>query len=126
MNNQANIYRLARVNTDGSLDQTFNTGNGANSFVSALAIDSSGKVVIGGAFTSFNGVSRNRIARVNANGSLDTTFGAHSQGADGTVWALGIDSNSDDPDRRRIQQCQHLPPPLHCPAAARWHAGYFV
>src|SRR5208282_4505513 len=44
--------------------------------------------------TSFNGVACNRIARVNSNGSLDTTFGAQSQGADGTVWALAIDPNS--------------------------------
>jgi uncharacterized repeat protein (TIGR01451 family)/uncharacterized delta-60 repeat protein len=94
VNNQANIYRLARANTDGSLDQTFNTGNGANLFVSSLAIDASGKVVIGGAFTSFSGISRNRIARVNSDGSLDTTFAAQSQGADGTVWALAIDPNS--------------------------------
>jgi uncharacterized repeat protein (TIGR01451 family)/uncharacterized delta-60 repeat protein len=94
VNNQANVYRLARVNTDGSLDQTFNTGLGANVFVSALAIDSSGKVVVGGSFTSFNGISRNRIARVNADGTLDTAFGANSQGADGPVWALAIDPSS--------------------------------
>ena len=85
VNNQANIYRLARVNTDGSLDQSFNTRNGADQAVNALAIDSSGKVVVGGAFTSIDRVPRNRIARVNANGSLDTTFGLNQPGADGTV-----------------------------------------
>ena len=94
VNNQANIYRLARANTDGSLDQSFNTGDGADRFVSALAIDASGKVVVGGAFTSINGVSRNRIARVNPDGSLDTTFAFQSQGADGTVWSVGIDPNT--------------------------------
>ena len=94
VNNQANIYRLARANTDGSLDQSFNTGNGANSFISTLAIDAVGKAVIGGAFTSFNGISRNRIARVNSSGTLDPSFGAQSQGADGTVWALAIDPGS--------------------------------
>ncbi len=94
VNNQANIYRLARVNTDGSLDQSFNTGIGANLFVSALAIDASGKVVVGGAFTSFNGVACNRVARVNPDGSLDTSFGAQSQQADGTVWALAINPNT--------------------------------
>jgi len=94
VNNQANIYRLARANTDGSLDQSFNTGDGADGFVSALAIDASGRVVVGGAFSSINGVSRNRIARVNPDGSLDTTFAFQSQGADGTVWSLGIDPNT--------------------------------
>ncbi|WP_366143579.1 delta-60 repeat domain-containing protein [Flavobacterium sp.] len=31
-------------------------------------------MIIAGAFTSYNGVSRNRIARLNVNGTLDTTF----------------------------------------------------
>ena len=91
VNNQANIYRLARVNTDGSLDQSYNTAKGRGSAVNALAIDANGKAVIGGAFTSFDGLARNRIARVNTDGSLDTTFGLNQAGADGTVWALGID-----------------------------------
>ncbi len=96
VNNQANIYRFARVNTDGSLDQSFNPGAGADQFVSALAIDANGNVVLGGAFNSINGVTRSRIARVTSNGSLDTTFGLNQQGADGTVWAVGIDTNSGD------------------------------
>ena len=94
VNNQANIYRLARINIDGSLDQNFNPGNGADQAVNALAIDASGNVVLAGAFTSIDGVTRNRIARVDATGALDNTFGLNQQGSDGTVWTIGIDASS--------------------------------
>ncbi len=56
--------RIARLNRDGSLDTGFNLGSGANSFVSAIAQQADGKILIGGGFTSVNGVSRNRIARL--------------------------------------------------------------
>jgi uncharacterized delta-60 repeat protein len=66
--------RLARLNTDGSLDTTFIPGTGANNLVRAIALQSDGKIVIGGDFTSYNGTTRNSIARLNLDGSLDTTF----------------------------------------------------
>ena len=66
--------RIARLNTNGSLDTTFNPGTGPNSAVTAVASVEDGRVLIGGAFTSFNGSSTNRIARLNADGSLDSTF----------------------------------------------------
>jgi uncharacterized delta-60 repeat protein len=68
--------RIARLNADGSLDTTFNpgTGTGAASAVASIALQPDGKMLIGGAFRSYNGTSRNRIARLNADGSLDTTF----------------------------------------------------
>ncbi|MBI4945906.1 MAG: T9SS type A sorting domain-containing protein [Bacteroidetes bacterium] len=72
--------RIARINTDGSLDATFDPGSGVNSgaaltgFVFASAIQSDGKIIIGGDFSSYNGTARTRIARLNADGSLDATF----------------------------------------------------
>ena len=71
------------------LDGSFNPGSGANDSINAVAL-ASGKFVIGGAFTSFNGTSRNGIARLNANGSLDSTFLNGLSGADGTVWAVAV------------------------------------
>jgi uncharacterized delta-60 repeat protein len=65
---------IARLNPDGSLDATFNPGTGANDYVSTTALQSDGKIIIGGNFTSYNGTSRNKIARLNADGSLDDTF----------------------------------------------------
>jgi len=66
--------RIARLNADGSLDTGFNPGMGANGAVEAVAVRSDGKIIIGGQFTSYNGTGRNRIARLNADGSLDTGF----------------------------------------------------
>lgn len=84
--------RIARLNANGSLDATFNPGTGANGFVNAVALQPDGKIIIGGAFTSFNGTSRNRIARLNANGSLDTSFNPGS-GVDDAVLTLDLESS---------------------------------
>jgi uncharacterized delta-60 repeat protein len=72
---------IARLNSDGSVDTTFNPGLGASSWYSSLgvesvAVQSDGKVVIGGIFTGLNGTNRVNIARLNTNGSLDLTFNA--------------------------------------------------
>jgi uncharacterized delta-60 repeat protein len=65
---------VARLNANGSLDDSFNAGTGANNDVNSVVVQSDGKVLIGGYFTSVNGTNRNRIARLNANGSLDGSF----------------------------------------------------
>jgi uncharacterized delta-60 repeat protein len=72
--NGTTINGIARLNTDGSLDLTFNPGTGANRFVRTIAIQNDGKIIIGGLFSSYNGTARNGIARLNTDGSLDTTF----------------------------------------------------
>ncbi|MCA3067815.1 MAG: delta-60 repeat domain-containing protein, partial [Rhodocyclaceae bacterium] len=78
---------IARLNADGTLDNTFNPGTGANDQVQTLALQPDGKVIIGGDFTSYNGTSRNRIARLNADGTLDNTFNPGT-GANSTVRTL--------------------------------------
>ena len=83
---------IARLNTDGTLDTSFNPGTGANSFIKDNTIDSDGKIIIGGNFTSFNGIGRNRIARLNADGSLDTSFNPGT-GANGLVNTVEIQSD---------------------------------
>ena len=56
---------FARFNHDGSLDTVFLSGlSGANGSIFGLAVQTDGRIVIGGAFSSVNGVVRNRIARV--------------------------------------------------------------
>lgn len=84
--------RITRLNADGSLDITFNPGMGANSGVSAIAIQLDGKILIGGNFTSYDGIPRNRIARLNADGSLDTSFDP------GTGASNGINAIAIQPD----------------------------
>ena len=84
--------RIARLNADGSLDTSFDPGSGASFTVSALAAGADGKVVIGGSFTTVNGVSRNYVARLNTDGSLDTGFDPGS-GPDDSVSALAVQAD---------------------------------
>ncbi|MNK18861.1 hypothetical protein D3C87_370760 [compost metagenome] len=70
--------RIARLNPDGSLDTTFNPGTGFDYTVSTLSIQADGKIIVGGDFTSFNGIPRIRMARLNSDGSLDHSFNSGS------------------------------------------------
>jgi len=69
-----NRYGIARLNPDASLDASFNSGSGMDGWVTAIAPQSDGKVLIGGMFDGVGGLIRSRIARLNANGSVDATF----------------------------------------------------
>jgi uncharacterized delta-60 repeat protein len=66
--------RVVRLNANGRVDTDFNPGSGADAVIYALAVQPDGKVLIGGDFTRVNQLERNRIARLNADGSVDTTF----------------------------------------------------
>ena len=68
--------RVARLLANGTLDPSFvsEIDNGITAEVSQLAVQPDGKVVIVGRFNTISGQARDRIARLNANGSLDTGF----------------------------------------------------
>ncbi|MSM38156.1 MAG: hypothetical protein GJT30_00840 [Geobacter sp.] len=74
---------VVRYNTDGTLDTGFGTagiatlpaGSSELSIIKGLALDSNGKIVVAGVGTS-GGFFRMAAARLNTDGSLDTTFGA--------------------------------------------------
>jgi len=85
--------RIIRLNTDGSIDNTFNIGTGFNSFTEGTAIDSLGRIVVVGFFSSYSGTSSSRIARLNSNGSYDSTF-VVGTGLDNT--GVEVLMNSDD------------------------------
>lgn len=71
----SNLNNLIRLNTDGSLDATFNpSGDGPNSTVYSASIQSDGKIIISGDFNSYNNTNANLLARINTNGSLDATY----------------------------------------------------
>jgi len=65
---------IARLNTNGSFDSTFVTGTGFDNQVISVTIQSDGKILCGGQFTSYNGNPCNGIVRLNTNGSFDSTF----------------------------------------------------
>ncbi len=66
--------RIARLNTNGVVDVSFNSGSGANNRVTTIAVQPDGKILAGGWFTNFNGFARSRLVRLEANGSVDTNF----------------------------------------------------
>lgn len=88
------INRIARLNSDGSLDNTFKTnlGAGVDGTVYAAAIQADGKIVVGGVFFSINGVGAQNLGRINADGTVDASFQS-APGAQGTVYDIEILSN---------------------------------
>lgn len=67
---------IVRLTSTGAIDGTFNgLGTSTNRVIKDLALDAAtGKMFVAGEFTTFNGVSVNKIIRLNSNGSIDTTF----------------------------------------------------
>ena len=74
--NGAQANAITRIKTDGSIDTDFatNSGTGFDNYIEAIAIQSDGKILVGGNFTSYNGTSANNIVRLNSDGTLDTVF----------------------------------------------------
>ncbi len=72
--NGTNRSHIARLNADGSLDPSFDPGSGANGDINALAAHPDGSILVGGTFSSYNGTNRSRIARLDYDGGLDTSF----------------------------------------------------
>jgi uncharacterized delta-60 repeat protein len=91
--NGSPVNRICRLNTDGTLDGTFTIGGGFNNIVNSIDIQSDGKIIVGGAFTIYNGLTLvNRICRLNTNGTLDTSFGCTPvEGANNTVISVAVD-----------------------------------
>jgi uncharacterized delta-60 repeat protein len=83
---------LIRLNSNGSKDTTFDIGTGFGSGVNSIAIQSDGKILVGGAFTTFTGSTQNNLIRLNSDGSKDTTFDIGT-GFNGTVYSIPIQSD---------------------------------
>ena len=80
--------RIARLNPDGSVDQTFNPGVNVNNSVLALALQADGKILVGGEFyAGLGGGVRYFFGRLNADGSLDAAF---APGVDGSVYTIAV------------------------------------
>jgi uncharacterized delta-60 repeat protein/uncharacterized repeat protein (TIGR01451 family) len=87
---------IVRLNTDGTVDTTFNTGTGPNDSVRALAVQADGRILLGGLFTSVNGVALGHIGRLNANGTVDLSFNV-GPGANDVVSTIAL-----QPDTRIV------------------------
>lgn len=81
-----NRNRLIRLNTDGSVDTSFNAFV-MNGEVRTILVLPDGKILVGGTFTAIrvnalaaSDTTRNRLARFNADGSLDTSLTVDANG----------------------------------------------
>uniref|UniRef100_UPI0037524921 T9SS type A sorting domain-containing protein n=1 Tax=Flavobacterium sp. TaxID=239 RepID=UPI0037524921 len=71
-----------RLLVDGDVDTTFNNGGAgvtalsgySNNWGHACALQTDGKILLGGDFYYYNGIQRLGIVRINTNGSIDTSF----------------------------------------------------
>jgi uncharacterized delta-60 repeat protein len=77
-----------RARAQSPAADSFNPG--ASNTVYALAVQPDGKILVGGQFTNLAGQVRNRLARLNPDGSLDTAFNPSVSGA---VYAVAVQSD---------------------------------
>ena len=88
--------RIARLNSDGSLDTIFDPGSGFDALAESdsLEVLADGRLLVGGNFKTYNGTTRNSIARLNADGGIDLAFDTGT-GPLGTVFSITRQSGGD-------------------------------
>jgi hypothetical protein len=62
------------LNTDATIDTSFVYGTGFNAQVFDVHLQSDGKILASGQFTTYNGASNYKLIRLNSDGSVDGTF----------------------------------------------------
>jgi uncharacterized delta-60 repeat protein len=77
--NNVSYNGIVKLNANGSIDTGFNIGTGFSGSTSAFAIQANGKYLVGGDFTSYNGVLKGKMVRLETNGTLDATFNVYTQ-----------------------------------------------
>ncbi|MEI6080430.1 MAG: hypothetical protein WCQ53_07335, partial [bacterium] len=94
-NGDAVGHDIARLNADGTLDTSFAsaTGTGFDFTVNALLVQSDGKILVGGDFSSFDGNLIGNITRLNADGTRDTLFNPLGHGLNNSPYGFAIQSN---------------------------------
>lgn len=85
------VPRLTRLLENGQRDPLFTPGTGPDSIVQTIEVIDGGKILIGGDFEHYNGTAIKRVARLNANGTLDPGFDPGT-GFDDVVQALAATS----------------------------------
>ena len=91
--NGVSVSYLARLSPAGAIDGTFLVGTNLNGPVSAVHVQYDGKILVGGSFTAYQTTARNYMARLNADGTLDTGF--YSNGTELNNFVNSIDVQTD-------------------------------
>lgn len=91
------VNRIARLNSNGTLDETFDIGVGFNGTVVKIKKLNDGKILVGGSFTTFNGISIGNnfygVVKLNSDGTRDTTFSPIAQGVDSTIFDMDVQND---------------------------------
>ena len=105
--NGTTYNRIIRINSNGSLNTSFitNLGTGFNNTVQQVILTPAGKLLCIGQFTSYNGVARNKIAQLNIDGTLDSSFNYSS----GITSTLGYPRMTVDVNTGNIYLCDQIP-----------------
>lgn len=112
------MHGIARLNPDGSIDESFNPGSGADSSVQSIALQADGKVLIGGTFHAVDGSRHENIARLNPDGTVDQSFAPQgltvvvrsiALAPDGNIVIGGGFTNVDGVERRSIARLRAKP-----------------
>ena len=81
---------IVRLNSNGSLDTPLGLNSGLQNTVYSIALQADGKIIAGGDFFVIGSTPlQSKIARLNANGTLDSSFNIGS-GADNNVQAVAV------------------------------------
>lgn len=74
--NGVNLNGVCRLNSDGSLDTNFDVGGGYNTetWGRSVRVETNGQIMLTGWFSSYHNQNVSRMALVNPDGSLDTSF----------------------------------------------------
>jgi uncharacterized delta-60 repeat protein len=85
-------YNFVRLNTNGTVDPTFDVTLGTSRSVRRMELQPDGKILIAGQFGAINGSPRGRVARLNADGTIDPSFDPGT-GANDIVYGLARDAS---------------------------------
>ena len=87
----AQAIRIVRLNNNGTIDPGFATALGFTGSVRSIVLSGNqgANLYVGGDFTAYNGIQKNRIVRLNANGVFDPAFSIGT-GFDSTVQMIAL------------------------------------
>lgn len=85
-------HYITRLNSDGSVDPSFDVGSGADNYITSAVLQPDGKIIIVGGFLSVNGIARGGVARLNVDGTLDLGF-SQGDGAVGPVENVALQAD---------------------------------
>ena len=87
------ISKIVGIDGSGNFDNSFTFGSGLNGTPRAVKTMTDDEIIVGGAFTTFDGQSYNNIVRLDEFGALDTTW-VVGTGFDSTVYGISINSSN--------------------------------